>query len=42
MCIRDSNYLSAVLSSGESISEDVAGKLVNAVGGKFNGIMFGI
>ena len=36
------NYLSAVLSSGGSISADVVGKLVKAVGGKLNGIMFGI
>ena len=35
------NYISAVLSSGESISADVVGKLVKAVGGKFDGIMFG-
>ena len=36
------NYLSAVLLSGGSISADVVGKLVKAVGGKLNGIMFGI
>ena len=35
------DYLSAVLSSGESISADVMDKLVKAVGGKLNGIMFG-
>ena len=34
------NYLSAGLSSGESISADDVDKLVKAVGGKFNGIMF--
>ena len=35
------NYLYAAISSGESISADVVDKLVKAVGGKFNGIMFG-
>ena len=35
------DYLSAVLSSGESISADVMDKLVKAVEGKLNGIMFG-
>ena len=34
------NYLSAGLSSGESISADDVDKLVKAVGGKFKGIMF--
>ena len=34
------NYLYAAI-SGESISADVVDKLVKAVGGKFNGIMFG-
>ena len=36
------NYLSAALSSEESISADVVEKLVKAAGGKFNGIMFAI